>query len=147
MDSKLLTTTLTLSQPLHLPITPITLTSFYPTESSTEPSLINNKIFSCSSEEGFDIDYSCPKCRNPRINDHWCKYCESKRLCENFPNWTSNNEILDEFIRDTQINATKHQDYFVWIDYDKLEDVIYLAKGGFSEVYYGVWVEDSGKII
>src|SRR5581483_1170779 len=94
-----------------------------------------------SSEEEFDVDYLCPKCENPRTNDRWCKYCESKHLCENFQNWTSNNEMLDEFIRDTQRNATKKQDYLVWIDYDKLEKVTYLAKGGFSDVYYAVWME------
>ncbi|GES84076.1 kinase-like domain-containing protein [Rhizophagus clarus] len=94
-----------------------------------------------SSEEEFDVDYSCPKCRNPCINDRWCKHCESKRLSEDFQNWTSNNEVLDEFIRDTQRNATKKQDYLVWIDFNKFEDVTYLTRGGFSDVYYAIWVE------
>ncbi|CAB5379024.1 unnamed protein product [Rhizophagus irregularis] len=113
---------------------------------SPESSPTNNKFPSYSpiqysSEEEIDVDYSCPKCRNPRINDRWCKHCESKRLSEDFQNWTSNNEILDEFIRDTQRNAAKKQDYLVWIDFNKFEDVTYLARGGFSDVHYAVWVE------
>jgi hypothetical protein len=110
-------------------------------ESSTNFNFSPYSPIQYSSEEEFDVDYSCPKCRNPRINDRWCKHCESKRLSEDFLNWTSNNEVLDEFIRDTQRNATKKQDYLVWIDFNKFEDVTYLARGGFSDVYYAVWVE------
>ncbi|RIA81979.1 kinase-like domain-containing protein [Glomus cerebriforme] len=114
---------------------PITLTPNYVESPESSP------IQYYSSEEEPDVDYLCPKCTNPRINDRWCKHCESKRLSEEFQNWTSNNEILDEFIRDTQRNATKNQDYLVWIDYDKLEGITYLDRGGFSDVYYGVWVD------
>jgi len=51
------------------------------------------------------------------------------------------NEILDEFIQYTQRIATKNKDYLVWIDYDKLKDVVYLARGGFSKVYKAIWID------
>ncbi|CAG8661083.1 4017_t:CDS:2 [Cetraspora pellucida] len=99
------------------------------------------------SEEEFDVDYLCPECSRPRTNDRWCNFCESKKFSMNFDKWTSGNSYLDKIIRDTQLNATNKCDYLVWINYNEFEDVEYLAKGGYGEVYYGVWVYGPDKVL
>ncbi|CAG8554054.1 11115_t:CDS:2, partial [Racocetra fulgida] len=99
------------------------------------------------SEEEFDVDYLCPECSRPRTNDRWCNFCESQKFSNNFNNWTSGNSYLDKIIRDTQLNATSKYDYLVWIDYSEFEDIEYLAKGGYGEVYYGIWIYGPNKVL
>ncbi|CAG8646218.1 21376_t:CDS:2 [Racocetra persica] len=99
------------------------------------------------SEEEFDVDYLCPECSRPRTNDRWCNFCESQKFSKNFNNWTSGNSYLDKIIRDTQLHATKKYDYLVWIDYSEFEDIEYLTKGGYGEVYYGIWIYGPNKVL
>ncbi|CAG8757129.1 35319_t:CDS:2, partial [Racocetra persica] len=94
-----------------------------------------------------DADLSCPECSRPRTNDRWCNFCESQKFSNNFINWTSGNSYLDKIIRDTQFIATSKYDYLVWIDYSEFEDIEFLAKGGYGEVYYGIWIYGPNKVL
>ena len=47
----------------------------------------------------------CQGCKQPNIDYSWCS-CNSKRLRENFKNWTSGNSDVDKFIQESQLNAT-----------------------------------------
>ncbi|CAG8611928.1 13390_t:CDS:2 [Acaulospora morrowiae] len=100
-----------------------------------------------SSESELDVDFLCSTCKQPRKDDRWCQYCESQKLSMDFSNWTSGNPDLNEFIRDTQRRANSKTDYLVWIDYEMFEDVEFLAKGGFGDVYYAVWTNGPNKIL
>lgn len=95
--------------------------------------------------EEIDIDLSCPDCSRPRPNDRWCSFCESQKFLKN--NWTSGNSYLDRIIRDSQLHATSKSDYLVWIDYNDIENIEYLARGGFGEVYYGIWINGPYKVV
>ncbi|CAG8493664.1 16440_t:CDS:2 [Gigaspora margarita] len=95
--------------------------------------------------EEIDIDLSCPDCSRPRPNDRWCSFCESQKFLKN--NWTSGNPYLDRIIRDSQLHATSKSDYLVWIDYNDIENIEYLARGGFGEVYYGIWINGPYKVV
>ncbi|CAG8500215.1 9753_t:CDS:2, partial [Racocetra fulgida] len=122
--------------------------NFEPT--SDEVSDISSDISSDTddSEEIYEVDpdLSCPECSRPRTDVRWCNFCESQQFSNNFINWTSGHPYLDKFIRYTQLIATSKCDYLVWIDYSEFENIAYLAKGGYGEVYYGIWIYGPNKV-
>ncbi|CAG8606638.1 10018_t:CDS:2, partial [Paraglomus occultum] len=77
----------------------------------------------------------CPNCNRPQTTVGWCKPCDTRALRENFDKWTSGNEELDAFIRETQLNANTPFDYMQWIPFDKFTDLKFIAEGGFGSVY------------
>ncbi|RHZ86291.1 hypothetical protein Glove_52g96 [Diversispora epigaea] len=48
---------------------------------------------------------------------------------------------IDKFIQQIQLSANKYQEIIEWIPFGKLENVTYLAKGGFGTVYKADWLE------
>ncbi|CAB4424328.1 unnamed protein product [Rhizophagus irregularis] len=40
----------------------------------------------------------CGECKEPGTGEYWCQPCNAKRFKDNFKNWTSGNENIDEFI-------------------------------------------------
>jgi hypothetical protein len=85
---------------------------------------------------------NCVDCKIQRTELLWCKNCEIAFLKANFPNWTSGNSIIDEFIRFTQLNSCKSMDYLEWIDFDKFDLVKNINKrGAFSSIYSAIWLE------
>uniref|UniRef100_U9UR81 Uncharacterized protein n=1 Tax=Rhizophagus irregularis (strain DAOM 181602 / DAOM 197198 / MUCL 43194) TaxID=747089 RepID=U9UR81_RHIID len=50
----------------------------------------------------------------------WCKQCQINFLTENFTKWTSENEIIDDFIQETQLNVDEYDNVlFEWILYNQ----------------------------
>ncbi|CAB5388232.1 unnamed protein product [Rhizophagus irregularis] len=104
------------------------------------------------------FDYYCQKCGN-EINDKWCKSCHINRLKNNFTNWASGNEIIDNFIQMKQLNVKKRSDLiFEWIPYNELIEIKEIGKSGFSvaiwkegPLHYDVvekkWMKESEKVI
>src|SRR5947209_16863727 len=83
----------------------------------------------------------CPECNEPFIDyNHWCNQCNAKRFQQEFPNWTSGNNYIDNFIQETQLNAKSLFEVLEWIPYNRLTNIKYLAKGGFSTVYNARWL-------
>ncbi|EXX76228.1 kinase-like domain-containing protein [Rhizophagus irregularis DAOM 181602=DAOM 197198] len=81
----------------------------------------------------------CKKCKQPNTYNYYCRSCNSQYFKQNFNNWTSGNHDVDEFIQKVQLKA-RHAVYTIeWIEYDKFEDVEYLAKGGFGTTFKAVW--------
>ena len=68
-----------------------------------------------------------------------------KFLEQNFNKWTSENEFIDGFIQETQLNNGVNQQILEWIPYNRLKNIIYLDKGGFSTIYEAIWLD--GPII
>ncbi|GBB96804.1 hypothetical protein RclHR1_02840001 [Rhizophagus clarus] len=84
----------------------------------------------------------CLDCKIQRTAIAWCKICDIAFLKENFHNWTSGSFIIDEFIRHTQLNASKSTDYLEWIDFDQFDLVKNINKGGaFSSIYSAMWLK------
>ena len=54
----------------------------------------------------------------------WCQSC---------------NGNIDELIQRTQLNAKSHYEVIEWIEYDRFENIEYLAKGGFGTTYKATW--------
>ena len=67
--------------------------------------------------------------------------CNAKRFQQDFPNWTSGNIYIDNFIQESQLNAQRYSHVLEWIPYNRLTNIKYLAKGGFSTVYKAIWLD------
>ena len=83
----------------------------------------------------------CPECNKPNTYYDWCNQCNAKRFQQDFPNWTSGNIYIDNFIQETQLNAKSEYHVLEWIPYNRLTNIKYLAKGGFSTVYKATWLD------
>ena len=91
----------------------------------------------------------CKECKQPNTGnsyDHgyyyyWCQSCNGKRFQQNFQNWTSGNHDIDELIQRTQLNAKNNGEVIEWIEYDRFENIEYLAKGGFGTTYKATWTD------
>ena len=83
----------------------------------------------------------CEECKQPNTSCnyiyrcYWCQSCNGKRFQQNFQNWTSGNHDIDEFIQGTQLKAKSRKEVLEWIEYDRFENIEYLAKGGFGTTY------------
>ncbi|PKB92360.1 hypothetical protein RhiirA5_445008, partial [Rhizophagus irregularis] len=67
------------------------------------------------------------------------KICNSIHFQHRFIDWTSGNDNIDEFIKDTQISAHKDvKEASEWIPYDRLYNIEYIAK---DEVYRANWID------
>ncbi|CAB4445271.1 unnamed protein product [Rhizophagus irregularis] len=76
-----------------------------------------------------------------------CNYiiCNAVHFQQNFENWTSGNDNIDQFIQGTQLSV--HDNYVVfktaleWVPYNKLYDIKYITKGGFGKIYKANWID------
>ncbi|PKC17062.1 HCP-like protein [Rhizophagus irregularis] len=82
----------------------------------------------------------CIECLELFIGDHqWCQQCNLVRFQRDFSKWTSKNEFIDKFIQNAQLYAKTGYEVLEWIPYNKLSNVNYYDKGGFSEIHKAVW--------
>jgi DNA-directed RNA polymerase subunit RPC12/RpoP len=109
-----------------------------------QESLIDKLITDEELKERYKKNGLCNKCKQPNTghtgySGSYCQPCNSKRFQQNFKNWTSGNHDVDEFIQKAQLEANNVVQIVEWIEYDKFEDVEYLAKGGFGTTFKAVW--------
>src|SRR5688500_3164046 len=83
----------------------------------------------------------CSDCNQPNTYDDWCRHCNRKRFRQEFGKWTSGNVDIDEFIKDAQLRARNNTEVLEWIPYDRLRNIKYLARGGFSIIYKAIWLD------
>ena len=96
-----------------------------------------------------DSDYSlyeeygeCVECNQNLTNFGWCGNCNIQSVQEDFHNWTSGNEKIDEFLRYTQLNAKGPSDFLEWIDFNSLELIEDTnQRGALSTIYTAIWLE------
>ncbi|EXX74126.1 Rad53p [Rhizophagus irregularis DAOM 197198w] len=97
--------------------------------------LINKLILNEELKERYIINGLCKECKQPRASDSWCQ-CKFQ---QNFKNWTSGNYEVDKFIQKIQLKASHRLYVLEWIEYDRFENVEYLAMGGFGTIYKAIW--------
>ncbi|GBC06849.1 hypothetical protein RclHR1_07090008 [Rhizophagus clarus] len=86
-------------------------------------------------------DY-CKICGKMFRDDNWCKLCQMNNIRQNFVNWTSENEKIDDFIQEMQMRINDFNDIIVeWIPYNQFNDIKEIGKGGFSKVYSAIWMD------
>ena len=93
--------------------------------------ILNKELKECYKECGL-----CKKCKQPKNNNDWCRICTFQ---QNFKNWTSGNHDIDEFIQKAQLKAENTDQIIEWIEYDRFENIEFLAKGGFGVTYKAIW--------
>src|SRR5205807_444088 len=62
-----------------------------------------------------------------------------------FNTWSSDHRCIDNFIKQTQLNATGPKAFLQWIPFEKLRDVNKLGEGGFATVYSAKCIEGEKK--
>ena len=92
-------------------------------------------------EDEYPENDSCPTCRKRYESLNWCAVCDPKRLQDDFQNWSSGHQELDQIIRNTQLNADSYMNYLEWIPYEKFKDVKKISEGRFGIVYSATWTE------
>src|SRR5688572_14822841 len=94
-----------------------------------------------------DIFGKCLDCEMERSSVGWCKNCEINAFEENFKSWTSGDLNIDNFIKQTQLNATGSVDYLEFIDFKRFDLVENTNKGGsFSTIYSTIWLDGPRRI-
>ncbi|EXX55994.1 Ste20p [Rhizophagus irregularis DAOM 197198w] len=83
----------------------------------------------------------CGECNEPGTGGHWCRPCNAKRFKENFKNWTSGNDYVDELIQHAQLDAVYHKKCLEWIPFKNFEDVTYITRGGYGKIFSARWPE------
>ena len=83
----------------------------------------------------------CENCNQKCLATLFCEYCVRNYLKDNFSNWTSGNNDIDNLIQECQIKTLLPEFIVEWIPYNNLQNIKYLTKGGFSEIYRAVWID------
>src|SRR5438034_8629664 len=81
----------------------------------------------------------CENCNQECLATLYCEYCVQDYLKAKFSNRTSRNNDIDNLIQKCQMETLMPEKIIEWIPYGNLQDVKYLTKGGFSEIYTAVW--------
>src|ERR1051325_10881963 len=87
----------------------------------------------------------CENCQDECLATLFCEHCVRNYLKANFENWTSGNSDIDSLIQECQMEAIQPDMIPEWIPYNNLQDVTYLTKGGFSEIYTADWIDGRYK--
>ncbi|PKK63425.1 hypothetical protein RhiirC2_140264, partial [Rhizophagus irregularis] len=66
----------------------------------------------------------CEKCGKKYIRYKWCKTYQINYLKSDFTNWTSGNNLIDDFIQKKQLQIEGPRDIiFEWIPYDQFNEI------------------------
>uniref|UniRef100_U9SNN2 Protein kinase domain-containing protein n=1 Tax=Rhizophagus irregularis (strain DAOM 181602 / DAOM 197198 / MUCL 43194) TaxID=747089 RepID=U9SNN2_RHIID len=86
-------------------------------------------------------DHYCKNCNEIYTgNERWCKLCQVNNIKENFINWTSGNERIDNLIQEMQLKINKCGDMIIeWLPYNQFNHIKEIGKGGFATVYSAIW--------
>ncbi|RIA94154.1 hypothetical protein C1645_583129 [Glomus cerebriforme] len=92
------------------------------------------------SDENEVLPSVCKKCGEEYHK--WCKPCRQSYLKENFTNWTSENEKIDDFIQEMQLNDDDI--IFEWILYNQFDNIKEIEKNNndnstSNSVYSAIW--------
>jgi hypothetical protein len=82
----------------------------------------------------------CENCNQECLATSFCEHCVRNYLKANFSNWTSGNDDIDNLIQECQIKTLVPSRIPEWIPYNNLNNIKYLVKGGFSEIYTANWI-------
>ncbi|EXX52715.1 hypothetical protein GLOIN_2v201045 [Rhizophagus irregularis DAOM 181602=DAOM 197198] len=83
----------------------------------------------------------CENCNQKCLATLYCEYCVRNYLKSYFSNWTSRNNVIDNLIKNCQMETLIPNVIIEWIPYNNLENIKYLTKGGFSEIYTANWID------
>jgi hypothetical protein len=82
----------------------------------------------------------CENCRKKCLATLYCEHCIRSYLKSNFSNWTSENDDIDNLIRNCQMETYAPDCIIEWIPYNELKNIKYLTEGGRSKIYTADWI-------
>ena len=82
----------------------------------------------------------CENCQEECLATLYCEYCIRNYLRTKFSTWTSGNNDVDNLIQNCQLETISPDKIVEWIPYNNLQNIKYLTKGGFSEIYTAKWI-------
>ncbi|RIA91077.1 kinase-like domain-containing protein [Glomus cerebriforme] len=82
----------------------------------------------------------CENCSMECLATLFCEFCVRTYLKNNFSNWSSGNNDIDNLIQQCQIETISTNNIIEWIPYNNLQDIKYMTKGGCSEIYTAIWI-------
>src|SRR3954454_1042858 len=82
----------------------------------------------------------CKKC-GQYIYFKWCKSCQINDLKNNFTNWTSGNENIDNSIQEMQLKIDSPSDIvFEWVPYSQFNNIKEIGNdNGLVKIYSAIW--------
>jgi hypothetical protein len=83
----------------------------------------------------------CEDCKKEYFAIKYCEHCIRIYLENDFSNWSSKNDKIDNLIRKCQLQSLAPNRIVEWIPYDRLKKVKYFTKGGCSEIYKANWID------
>jgi hypothetical protein len=83
----------------------------------------------------------CENCKEECLAMTFCEYCVRNYLKAKFSNWTSGNNDIDNLIQKCQMETFDPESIVEWIPCNNFENIKYLTKGGFSEIYTASWIK------
>src|SRR5205814_3717199 len=72
----------------------------------------------------------CENCNQECLATLFCEHCVRNYLKENFSNWTSGNDDIDNLIQECQMETLMPNKIAEWIPYNNFQNIKYLTKGG-----------------
>jgi hypothetical protein len=76
------------------------------------------------------------------INYKWCNPCRINKLKQDFKNWTSGNEKIDELIQEMQLKINTMNDIiFEWISYNQFHNIKEIHKDDSVTLYSAIWID------
>ncbi|GES87736.1 kinase-like domain-containing protein [Rhizophagus clarus] len=106
-----------------------------------------NKL-NISDKDSISVKINHENCYDPANNKFWCKGCAPSCIIEG---WTSGNDVIDNFIKDTIYNAGKSKKkghfplFLEWVPFDRFEDMKQIGEGGFAKVYSATWIDGRAR--
>ncbi|CAB4484451.1 unnamed protein product [Rhizophagus irregularis] len=90
------------------------------------------------------LNKNCSYCNKPFTEELWCKECDHRRKIEG---WTSGNNDVDKFIKDTIYDARNtYKESLKWVPFGRFKDVKQIGVGGFAKVYSATWIDHGIKV-
>ncbi|CAB5360972.1 unnamed protein product [Rhizophagus irregularis] len=120
----------------------------YPDTSRNSTSEYSNNISSLTIPDDLTLSTNnviCKRCDSKFTDQNWCYDCEAQKFQEDFPNWTSENESLDELIQYSQLNATTNDTYFEWINFNRFNNIENM-QSLYYEFYTAIWLDGSKEL-
>src|SRR3954453_4227854 len=69
----------------------------------------------------------CENCKQECLATLYCEYCVRNYLKENFTNWTSGNDDIDNLIQKCQMETLMPSKVVEWIPYNNFKNIEYLT--------------------
>ncbi|RIB26539.1 kinase-like domain-containing protein [Gigaspora rosea] len=83
------------------------------------------------------INGICEHCKRYNTNPAWCQLCDPPKMAQK----TSGDKNIDDCIKKFQFKATSFEKVIEWIQFDNLENIKIIGKGGFGTVYSAFWLD------